>query len=403
MTDVSIPGVVASDVATGRRPRNRKATISKVAATLFAEQGFDVVRMDDIAAASGITVRALYRHFANKAALLTEIVETSQTRFLGAVGGVSPDVAPPDRFGVAVDRLALASEDTAHFAVLWQREARHLDADDFGRLRDRLVGMIATLSDMIGAAAPGLSPFQRELRAWAAIAVVVVPRTETDADSAVAAARTLLTAGPRSDLRIRSIDNAAIAADELVSRRERLLSSAAVRFARGGFAGTGIEDIGRAAGVSGPSLYRHFSSKNEILDTIVDRRAGWLWYETHSRWAPDQAPESRLRDATDAFIANAVRSPDLVSIWITEAAHVSEPVRTAVGLSLSAFYSTWSSVLQGARPDLTPLACTRLVRIATQVVEDTVRIRHLAVAPEFAAELATVVSSMLLRASVATA
>lgn len=36
-------------------------------------------------------------------------------------------------------------------------------------------------------------------------------------------------------------------------------------FREKGFRGTSINDIGAAAGVTGPALYRHFSGKGELL------------------------------------------------------------------------------------------------------------------------------------------
>ncbi len=207
MPDVSIPGVMPSDVATGRRPRNRKQTIAKVAPALFAEQGFSVVRMDHIAAASGATVRALYRHFDNKLSLLTDLVESSQELFLPAVEGAAREESDPARrFGAAVQRLAIASEDTAHFAVLCQREARHLETADYSRLRERLTSMVRRIGEMIGHVQPELSDLQRELRAWATIAVMVTPRNHTGTATAIEAAMTFISPAPPSALRVTAIE-----------------------------------------------------------------------------------------------------------------------------------------------------------------------------------------------------
>lgn len=396
-----IPGVTSDDVAAGRRPRNRRQTIAKVAAALIADQGFSVVRMDDIAEANGVTVRALYRHFDNKLALLTELVESSQERFLLAVAGAShEDVDPSQRFPVAVERLANASTETAHFAVLWQREARHLDPADYARMRSRLTTMVASIAEMIGHNCPELSAFQRELRAWSAIAVMVAPQGDGGTSLAIGAATTLVSPRGSVDLEVRAIDSIAVAEDETVSRRERLLASALIAFARNGFVAAGIEEIGRPAGVSGPSLYRHFSSKTELLDTLVLRREGWLWYEAQTRLMSDQTPLERLRALSAAFVAAAVRAPELVGIWLADQAQVSTNVRQSVNTSLNAFHSTWASALQEIRPDLDSSACNRLITLAIQIVEDTSRIRHLHREPTFSAELVAIVESLLLESEV---
>src|SRR4051794_4126916 len=47
--------------------------------------------------------------------------------------------------------------------------------------------------------------------------------------------------------------------------RQAVLDSALSLFAQNGYAGTSMDDIGRAAAISGPAIYRHFANKEEIL------------------------------------------------------------------------------------------------------------------------------------------
>jgi AcrR family transcriptional regulator len=56
----------------------------------------------------------------------------------------------------------------------------------------------------------------------------------------------------------------------LDARRAQLLAAAARLFRRHGFNGVGIDDIGAAAGVSGPAIYRHFRGKQALLAAILD-------------------------------------------------------------------------------------------------------------------------------------
>jgi AcrR family transcriptional regulator len=54
-------------------------------------------------------------------------------------------------------------------------------------------------------------------------------------------------------------------------RRAQLLAVTARLFAERGFHGVSIEDIGAAAGISGPGVYRHFPSKDALLaELLVD-------------------------------------------------------------------------------------------------------------------------------------
>ena len=52
-------------------------------------------------------------------------------------------------------------------------------------------------------------------------------------------------------------------------RRSQLLSAAEQLIAERGFLAVRLEDIGAAAGVSGPAIYRHFPSKEALLVELL--------------------------------------------------------------------------------------------------------------------------------------
>jgi len=54
-------------------------------------------------------------------------------------------------------------------------------------------------------------------------------------------------------------------------RREVIVTEAADLFARSGYAAVGMDDIGAAAGVTGPAIYRHFDGKAAVLAAVFDR------------------------------------------------------------------------------------------------------------------------------------
>ncbi len=54
-----------------------------------------------------------------------------------------------------------------------------------------------------------------------------------------------------------------------LTRREELLGIAAELFAARGFASVTVDDLGAAAGVSGPALYHHFDSKEAMLGEML--------------------------------------------------------------------------------------------------------------------------------------
>ena len=55
-----------------------------------------------------------------------------------------------------------------------------------------------------------------------------------------------------------------------VTTKERIADEALTLFAAKGFKGTTVKDIADAVGIKDASLYKHFKSKKEILNTIVE-------------------------------------------------------------------------------------------------------------------------------------
>lgn len=53
--------------------------------------------------------------------------------------------------------------------------------------------------------------------------------------------------------------------------KEKILEEALKLFARSGYMGTSMNDIASQLGVTKAALYKHYSSKQEILDSIVER------------------------------------------------------------------------------------------------------------------------------------
>jgi AcrR family transcriptional regulator len=54
-----------------------------------------------------------------------------------------------------------------------------------------------------------------------------------------------------------------------VSRRDQIVDTAAELFAARGFHGVSVGEIGRACGISGPALYKHFDSKDAVLAAML--------------------------------------------------------------------------------------------------------------------------------------
>jgi len=77
-----------------------------------------------------------------------------------------------------------------------------------------------------------------------------------------------------------------------ISTKDRILNAALTLFAERGYDGVGVDLIAARAGLKGPSLYKHFRGKAEILDALIERTG--LYYEMNfgSAERPGKIPES---------------------------------------------------------------------------------------------------------------
>jgi AcrR family transcriptional regulator len=78
-----------------RAKADRQAAILHEAARLFADRGFSGVSLEELGAAVGVSGPALYRHFANKQALLGAILVGVSERLLAGGRGVVERGGPP--------------------------------------------------------------------------------------------------------------------------------------------------------------------------------------------------------------------------------------------------------------------------------------------------------------------
>jgi AcrR family transcriptional regulator len=96
---------------------------------------------------------------------------------------------------------------------------------------------------------------------------------------------------------------------------ERILDGAAAAFAKAGFAGTSMEEIAAAAGVSKLLLYRDFAGKRELYQAVLERTLARI---------NARVPAEASNDALRALIAAARSDPDGFTLLFRHAAREPE-------------------------------------------------------------------------------
>ena len=73
--------------------------------------------------------------------------------------------------------------------------------------------------------------------------------------------------------------------------KERILETALELFAQSGYLGTSMNDIAKQLGITKAALYKHYASKQEILDRIVERMNEMDYERAEAYEMPETEPD----------------------------------------------------------------------------------------------------------------
>lgn len=83
-----------------------------------------------------------------------------------------------------------------------------------------------------------------------------------------------------------------------MSTKERIVEEALTLFSSRGYQGTSVKNIAEAVGIKDSSLYKHFKSKKEIFETIVEEMARRMEAMSHTFGLPD---DTSMEEAAIAY------------------------------------------------------------------------------------------------------
>lgn len=135
-------------------------------------------------------------------------------------------------------------------------------------------------------------------------------------------------------------------------RREQLLGAATTLFAERGYHAVGIDDIGAAAGISGPGVYRHFASKQTLLEALCDRAMSRMLDGARRARAEHTDPREALEALVDLHVGFAVTDRALLGVWVREQRSLSDDVRRSVRRRQREYERVWRAAAEPLRTDL---------------------------------------------------
>jgi AcrR family transcriptional regulator len=351
-------------------PESRRQQIMAAAAEQFRASGYHNVGIDDVAKAVGLTGPALYRHFRGKQQLLEATLETVADDFAAAYGQDHRDLRQ------LLETIATVSVRHRDRVILWQREANHLPPEKRRQIRGRFRSSLEPLRAMIARERPDLAGDDIELLVWGCQTVFASPsynvvtlepaRTEdllVEAATAVCRTPGLPRPAPYAATG-RTVRGRYLPA----SRREAVVVAATRLFAERGYQAVSMDDIGAAAGITGPSLYHHFPSKSAILVTQLRRGLDAMMFDVSAALDLAESPAQAL----DLLLRSAVRTGmehgGVVTTLLNEMVNIPAAERGGVRRMQREYVAEWVALLTAHRPALSTPEAETLVGAAQTVI-----------------------------------
>ncbi len=137
---------------------------------------------------------------------------------------------------------------------------------------------------------------------------------------------------------------------EKPSRRDQILTAAAELFARHGFHGVGIDDIGAAVGISGPALYRHFRSKDAMLGEMLTSISERLLDGGQARVDAASSGDEALSALVGWHVDFALDDPALITVQMRNLANLTDPDRRRVRALQRRYVEVWVETIRRTVP-----------------------------------------------------
>ncbi|MDH3193284.1 MAG: TetR/AcrR family transcriptional regulator [Acidimicrobiia bacterium] len=137
-------------------------------------------------------------------------------------------------------------------------------------------------------------------------------------------------------------------------RREMILDAAVALFRTQGFHGAGIDDIGAAAGISGPGVYRHFENKHALLVAMSERVVERLLAHNERVAREEVNPMTALERLVKTHASFVFSSRELITVYVIEERNLPEPDRLRVSKKQREYVEGWVRFLTQLAPDGDP-------------------------------------------------
>ncbi len=154
-------------------------------------------------------------------------------------------------------------------------------------------------------------------------------------------------------------------------RRSQLIAAAERLVAERGYLAVRLEDIGAAAGVSGPAIYRHFPNKEALLVELLVGISTRLLAGANEVAARAVDPESALDGLIDFHLDFALNESDLIRIQDRDLGHLPPNAKRQVRRAQRQYVEIWVDVLRQLHESLSEADARLMAHAAFGLLNST--------------------------------
>ena len=159
--------------------------------------------------------------------------------------------------------------------------------------------------------------------------------------------------------------------DHVTARRQQILDIAAELFAARGFHGVSVVELGAACGITGPALYKHFSSKDAMLAEMLISISETLLHEGRARAARAETAREAVDALVEWHIEFALAHRALIVVQDRDWSSLPEDARERVRSLQRAYVDAWAIQLRRLDRTMSPETARAAAHVVFGLINST--------------------------------
>ena len=157
----------------------------------------------------------------------------------------------------------------------------------------------------------------------------------------------------------------------MTARRQQILDIAAELFAERGFHGVSVVELGAACGITGPALYKHFSSKDAMLAEMLVSISETLLHEGRARAARAKTARDAAGALVEWHIEFALAHRALIVVQDRDWSSLPEEARERVRSLQRAYVDAWAIQLRRLDRTMSPETARAAAHVVFGLINST--------------------------------